>query len=389
MTPQEDLQKAKGVVNGLLAQVAKVGATELFLTTEYPPAGRIDNKIVQLMKEPLAADSCRKMAQSICDERRWQVFLARSSVSFIFTSPSGRFRASLFMQQRRVGMVIRHLPGVMPTIDEAGLSEVIKPIVLADKGLIVIASPSGNGRTTTLAAALDHRNRFSQGHIVAIEEMIEFPQPHKQCIVTQREIGSDTPHMRAALSDAFHQAANAIFVSDVIDSDSLSLTMRHVEAGRLVVISVVAEDSVDAIRKLVELYPANKREEASLALSTTLAAVCAQQIATRQDGGALLVTEMLVGTHRVLRDVARGDLSGLKGCMESDQKFGMHTFNQRLFDFYESGVIDLNCALFFSDDRISLRFRLRTESSRYDAEGGEGGGEQESLMPKSDAILSV
>lgn len=384
---QDDSKRFRDVFGRLLQQVVQMDASELFLTADFPPTVRLDGRLTKLVDDPMAAEHCRKIARAICDDRRWQSFLTLNSASFVLSDEGARFRVNLFSHQRKVGLVAQRLPSGVPDLASLGLPQWLRDSAMRDAGLVLVATAAGQGRTSVVQSMLHHRNVHAQGHILSVENMIEVPHKHINCMVTQREIATDTPHMRIALQDAFHQSVDAIFLGDVVDYESLAMILRHADAGRLVVASIVADGVMEAIERLLSLAPIDSRGDLGVALSMSLAEVYAHQLVPRQDGnGVMVATERMLMSAKSSGHLAHGRMGELSAVLGDGRSVDVHSANHSLFSLYEQHQISLGEAVYRSNDRAGLRSRLRVESVRYDSEGGDLGGEGDCDIPQSDVL---
>ena len=383
---QDDSKRFRDVFGRLLQQVVQMDASEMFLTADFPPTVRLDGKLTKLMDDPMAAEHCQKIARAICDDRRWQSFLTLNSASFVLSDEGARFRVNLFTHQRKVGLVAQRLPSSVQDIASLGLPQWLRDSAMRDAGLILVATAAGQGRTSVVQSMLHHRNVHAQGHILSVENMIEVPHKHINCMVTQREITTDTPHMRVALQDAFHQSVDAIFLGDIADYESLSMILRHADA-RLVVASIMADGVMEAVERLLSLATVDSRADLGVSLAMSLSEVYSHQLVPRQDeNGVMVATERLLMSARSSGHLANGRMRELSSMLGDGRGVEVHSANHSLFSLYEQYQINLGEAVYRSNDRVGLRSRLRIESVRYDSEGGDLGGDGDLDIPQSDVL---
>jgi twitching motility protein PilU len=306
------------------------------------------------------------LARSIMSDKQLAEFERTKEGNFAISPPGiGRFRVNVFIQQGKVGMVVRVIPAALPTIDGLGLPQVLKPVVMAQRGLCILVGSTGSGKSTTLAAMVDWRNENSWGHIVTIEDPVEFIHPHKNCVVTQREVGLDTESWEAALKNSLRQAPDVILMGELRDRQSMENAVSFSETGHLCLATLHANNANQALDRILHFFPDDRHDQLLADLSFNLTAVVSQRLVPRQDGkGRVAAIEVLVNTPLVADLILKGDVAELKEAMKKGSSVGMQTFDQSLFDLYEKNLVTYQDALRYADSVNDLRLQIKLNSRR-------------------------
>jgi twitching motility protein PilU len=373
MEQQEKLQYQAIVHKLLHAMVANKGS-DLFITAGFPPAIKLNGKLTRLNDTPFTADQTSKMARSIAAEKQWQHYLDTKGSNFaIALDGIGRFRVNIFSQQQRCGMVIRVITTEIPDFDQMGLPPVLKTIVQEKRGLILLVGGTGSGKSTTLAAMLGVRNQETHGHIITIEDPIEYVHTHKNCIITHREVGIDTVGWFDALKDTLRQAPDVILIGEIRDHETMEYALNFAETGHLCMATLHANSANQAIDRIVNFFPAEKHDQVRNDLALNMRAIISQRLLRKTSGGRVAAIEILLSTATSRDAIAKGEIGQLKEIMKKSIELGMKTFDQCLYELYESGDISLQELQLNADAKSDLMLRLKLQSPRFRKE--EGGGE--------------
>ena len=358
--------QASKFINDLLKLMVSRKGSDLFITAEFPPAIKVDGKVTRLMDQPLVAAHTLSLARSIMSDKQVAEFERTKECNFAI-SPAGigRFRVNAFIQQGRVGMVLRTIPANIPTIDGMGLPQVLKEVAMTKRGLCIFVGATGSGKSTSLAAIVDWRNEHSQGHIVTVEDPIEFVHPHKNCIITQREVGLDTDSWEAALKNSLRQAPDVILMGEIRDRETMEHAIVFSETGHLCLATLHANSANQALDRIVNFFPEERREQLLMDLSLNLRGMVSQRLLPKEDGkGRVAAMEIMLNTPLISDLIAKGDVVEIKEIMKKSRELGMQTFDQSLFDLYESGAVMYEDALRNADSVNDLRLQIKLHSKR-------------------------
>jgi twitching motility protein PilU len=359
-------EQASKFVNDLLRLMVTRNGSDLFLTADFPPAIKVDGKVTKVSPQPLTGAHTMALARAIMNDKQASDFERTKECNFAI-SPSGigRFRVSAFLQQSHVGLVLRTIPQNIPTIDSLGLPRVLKDVALTKRGLIIMVGATGSGKTTSQAAMLDWRNENSFGHIITVEDPVEFVHPHKNCIVTQREIGIDTDSWEMALKNALRQAPDVILMGEIRDRETMDLAVAFAETGHLCMATLHANSSNQALDRMINFFPEERRLQLLMDLSLNMKALISQRLLPRQEGkGRVAAVEILLNTPLVADLIFQGKVGDLKDLMKRSRELGMQTFDQALFDMYEANLITYEDALRNADSVNDLRLQIKLDSER-------------------------
>ena len=358
--------QASKFINDLLQLMVNRKGSDLFLTAEFPPAIKVDGAVARVSPQPLSPKHTMALAGSIMSDRQMAEFERTKECNFAI-SPAGigRFRVNAFIQQGRVGMVLRTIPADIPTIDQLGLPQVLKDVAMTKRGLCIFVGATGSGKSTSLAAMVDWRNQNSFGHIITVEDPIEFVHPHKNCIITQREVGLDTDSWEAALKNTLRQAPDVILMGEIRDRETMEHAIVFSETGHLCMATLHANSANQALDRIVNFFPEERREQLLLDLSLNLRGMISQRLMPRQGTkGRIAALEVLLNTPLVSDLIAKGDVVEIKEIMQKSRELGMQTFDQALFDLFEAGSITYEDALRNADSVNNLRLQIKLHSTR-------------------------
>lgn len=370
------IEQAQAYLQELLKLVIRCEGSDLFLTADFPPAVKVDGKLGKVSPHALRPADTQGLARALMTEQQWQDFERTRECNFAVPAPDqGRFRVSAFVQQGHVGLVLRRIPPNLPNLDALGLPVVLKDLAMAPRGLCILVGATGAGKSTTLAAMLDWRNQHSSGHILTVEEPIEFVHPHKNCIVTQREVGLDTDNWGVALKNSLRQAPDVVLMGEIRDREGIEHAMAFAETGHLCLATLHANNANQAIDRILHLFPEDRRDQVLMDLSFNLRAVVSQRLVPRQDPaqGRLAVVEVMLNSPLIADLIFKGDLTSIKEAMRKSEPRGMQTFDQALFAAYEAGQISLEEALRHADSVNDLRLQIKLNGQRVAQEAEDRG----------------
>ncbi|NDP38203.1 MAG: PilT/PilU family type 4a pilus ATPase [Rhodoferax sp.] len=374
--------QATKFINDLLKLMVSRNGSDLFITAEFPPAVKVDGKVTKVSPQALTAAHTMSLARSIMSDKQVAEFERTKECNFAISPPGvGRFRVSAFIQQGRVGMVLRVIPLSVPTIEGLGVPVVLKEVATAKRGLCILVGATGSGKSTTLAAMVDWRNENSFGHIITIEDPIEFVHPHKNCVVTQREVGIDTDSWGAALKNTLRQAPDVILMGEIRDRETMEHAVAFAETGHLCLATLHANSANQALDRIINFFPEERRAQLLMDLSLNLKALVSQRLIPKQDGrGRYAVVEIMLNTPLISDLIFKGEVSEIKEIMKKSRNLGMQTFDQALFDAYEANLITYEDALRNADSLNDLRLQIKLNSHRGKAQDLNAGTENFSIV---------
>ncbi|MHB1666713.1 MAG: PilT/PilU family type 4a pilus ATPase [Thiomonas sp.] len=366
--------QASKFVHDLLRLMVSRGGSDLFLTADFPPAIKVDGQVSKMSAQPLTAQHTQALARAIMNDRQSSDFEKNKECNFaIAPSGIGRFRCNAFMQQGNIGLVLRLIPQTVPTIDSMGLPKVLEELAMAKRGLIIFVGATGSGKSTSLAAMLDWRNEYSYGHIVTVEDPIEFVHAHKNCIITQREVGIDTDSWEAALKNSMRQAPDVILMGEIRDRETMDHAVAFAETGHLVLATLHANNANQALDRIVNFFPEERRSQLLMDLSLNLKALISQRLLPRQDGrGRVAAVEIMINSPLIADHIFKGEVGEIKDVMKRSRELGMQTFDQALFDLFEANQISYEDALRNADSVNDLRLRIKLDGKRGQQDPSSG-----------------
>src|SRR5512138_1102572 len=353
--------QASKFVNDLLRLMISRHGSDLFLTADFPPAIKVDGKVTKVSPQPLTGAHTLALTRSVMNDKQAAEFEKTKECNFAISPQGiGRFLVNAFVQQGNVGLVMLTIPQTLPTIDQLGLPQVLKDIAMTKRGLVIMVGATGSGKSTSLAAMVDWRNEHSHGHIITIEDPVEFVHPHKNCIVTQREVGIDTDGWEHALKNTLRQAPDVILMGEIRDRETMDHAVAFAETGHLCMATLHANSSNQALDRIINFFPEERRAQLLMDLSLNLKALVSQRLLPHQEGkGRVAAVEIMLNTPLVADMIFKGDVSGIKDIMKKSRELGMQTFDQSLFDLYEAGLISYEDALRNADSLNDLRLEIK------------------------------
>jgi len=347
----------------LLRLMVEKGSSDLFITAGVPPSMKVHGSIVPITRNPLSPEKCREMVLSVMTDKQREEFQATSECNFAISARGiGRFRVSAYHQRNLAGMVLRRIEVRIPRVEELGLPEVIKSLAMTKRGLVIFVGATGTGKSTSLAAMIGHRNRNSKGHIISIEDPIEYIHQHEGCIISQREVGIDTDSFEVALKNTLRQAPDVIMIGEVRTQETMSYAITFAETGHLCLATLHANNANQALDRIMHFFPAEQQRQLWMDLSLNLRAIVAQQLIPTPDGnGRRAVIEVLINTPLVSDHIRKGEVHLLKDLMSKSNEQGMQTFDQALFQLYSKGEITYEDALAHADSANDLRLMIKLD----------------------------
>jgi twitching motility protein PilU len=353
-------QAVKFIHDLLRAMVAK-DASDLFITAGFPPAFKMDGKMTPVSNQSLTPQHTQELARALMNDKQAQEFEASNECNFAISPPGiGRFRVNAFVQQSRVGLVLRTITTTIPKIEDLGLPPVLKDVVMTKRGLVIVVGATGSGKSTTLAAMLGYRNENSYGHIITIEDPIEYVHDHKNCLVTQREVGVDTDSWGSALKNTLRQAPDVILIGEIRDRETMDHAIAFAETGHLCMGTLHANSANQALDRVINFFPEERRAQLLMDLSLNLKGMISQRLIPRKDRkGRVPAIEILLNTPLISDLIFKGEVHEIKDVMGKSRELGMQTFDQALFELYEGGLISYEDAMRNADSMNELRLQIK------------------------------
>jgi twitching motility protein PilU len=344
----------------LKALVAK-NASDLFLTAGYPPAIKLDGRMTPVANQPLTPQHTAELARALMNDKQAQEFEATKECNFAINPPEiGRFRMNAFVQQGRIGLVARPITTIIPSFEELNLPGILKDICMTKRGLIIMVGATGSGKSTTLAAMTGYRNENSYGHIITIEDPIEFVHEHRNCVITQREVGVDTDSWHAALKNTLRQAPDVILIGEIRDMDTMDYAIAFSETGHLCMATLHANSANQALDRIINFFPEARKQQLLMDLSLNVRAIVSQRLIPKKDGkGRISAVEVLLNSPLIADLIFKGEVHEIKQIMGKSRELGMQTFDQHLFELYEQDLISYEDALRNADSVNELRLMIK------------------------------
>jgi twitching motility protein PilU len=363
-----DREQAIRLMQDLLRRMVDRKGSDLFITASFPPAIKVDGEVRPQTEQALSPEQSAVLVRSIMNDRQTREFDATKEANFAIAPPGiGRFRVSAFQQQGHTGCVIRQINSKIPTIEELELPAILKDIVMSKRGLVIVVGATGSGKSTTLASMVGYRNEKTRGHIVTIEDPVEYVHQHRGCVVTHREVGVDTESWHTALKNTLRQAPDVIMIGEIRDRETMEYGIQFAETGHLVLATLHANSSNQALDRIINFFPEEKREQLLMDLSLNIRSMVSQRLVPREKAeGRIAAMEIMIGTPLISDLIFRGEVAKIKEVMSRSNRLGMKTFDQALFELYEAGAISYEEGLRNADSKNELRLRIKLESKRED-----------------------
>ena len=368
MYTTELLDEACKFMHHMLTKVVEYGGSDLFITADFPPSIKQQGLMKPFGQQKLTADKTRLFAYALMNERQIQEFESVMECNFSISIPGvSRFRVNVFQQQHNVGMVIRVITTDIPSFEQLGLPASLQQVIMQKRGLVLVVGATGVGKSTTLAAMIDYRNTHTEGHIITIEDPVEYIYQHKKSMITQREIGVDCVSWHNALINTMRQAPDVIVIGEIRDTDSMEHAIAFAESGHLCLATLHSNNADQALDRIINFFPEERRNQLLLDLSANIKAVISQRLIRTEDGkGRRAAVEILQNTPLVSDLIRKGEFHELKTIMARSRELGMQTFDQALFDLYNEGAISYEEALRNADSTNELRLQIKLKSNRQD-----------------------
>ncbi|HZX23074.1 MAG TPA: PilT/PilU family type 4a pilus ATPase [Woeseiaceae bacterium] len=364
-----DREQAVRLTQNLLKKLVEKKGSDLFITTGFPPAIKIDGEVHRATEQPLSAEQTSIIVRSIMNDKQAKEFDATKECNFAINPQGiGRFRVSAFVQQGHVGAVLRTITTKIPTFDEMELPPILKDVVMNKRGLVIVVGGTGSGKSTTLATMIGHRNEHSRGHIITIEDPVEFVHPHRGSVVTQREVGVDTESWHMALKNTLRQAPDVILIGEIRDKETMEYGIQFAETGHLCLATLHANSANQALDRIINFFPEERRSQLLMDLSLNVKALVSQRLIPRESGvGRIAAMEIMLTSPLIADLIFKGEVAQIKEIMGKSTRLGMQTFDQALFALYEEGHISYEEAMRNADSRNELRLKIKLESKRETA----------------------
>jgi len=356
-----DRDQAVRFMHDLLRAMVAKNASDLFITAGYPPAIKLDGRMTPVANQPLTPQHTTELARAVMNDRQAQEFEATKECNFAINPPDiGRFRVNAFVQQGRVGLVARTITTTIPKFEDLNLPGILKDICMTKRGLIIMVGATGSGKSTTLAAMTGYRNENSYGHIITIEDPVEFVHEHKNCVITQREVGVDTDNWHAALKNTLRQAPDVIMIGEIRDMETMDYAIAFSETGHLCLATLHANSANQALDRIINFFPEMRKQQLLMDLSLNIRAIVSQRLIPKKDGkGRIAAVEVLLNSPLIADLIFKGEVHEIKGIMAKSRELGMQTFDQHLFDLHEQGMISYEDALRNADSVNELRLMIK------------------------------
>jgi twitching motility protein PilU len=367
--------QAEKFVFDLLRLMLGKKASDMFITAGFPPAMKIDGKMTPVSQQVLSAQQAREIARSIMNDKQTSEFDATNECNFAIGIPGvARFRVNAFVQRGSVGLVFRTITTKIPSFDDLGLPEVLKDIAMTKRGLVIFVGGTGSGKSTSLAAMVGYRNENSYGHIITIEDPVEFVHEHKNCIITQREVGVDTDGWSVALKNTLRQAPDVILIGEIRDRETMDYAVAFAETGHLCLATLHANSTNQALDRIINFFPEERRHQLLMDLSLNTRAFISQRLIPKADGiGRAAAIEIMINSPLISDLIFKGDVHEIKEIIGRSRELGMQTFDQALFDLHESGAISYEDALRNADSVNDLRLKVKLHGkAAHDRDSSSG-----------------
>lgn len=366
---EETLHEAKTVMFNMLSKVVEIGGSDLFISADFPPSIKYHGLMKPLNKQPLTAEKTKLFAYSLMNQKQREEFATNLECNFAINVPNvSRFRVNVFQQQLQVGMVIRTITAEIPNFKQLLLPEQLKKIIMEKRGLVLVVGGTGSGKSTSLAAMIDHRNENSAGHIITVEDPVEYVHKHKQSMITHREVGVDSHSWHNALKNTLRQAPDVILIGEIRDTETMENAIAFAETGHLCLGTLHANNANQTLDRIINFFPEERRNQLLMDLSSNMKAIISQRLIRTEDGkGRRAAVEIMLNTPLMADLILKSNFHEIKALMTKSRELGMQTFDQALFDLYDEGAISYDEAIRNADSANELRLQIKLKSRR-----GEG-----------------
>ncbi len=373
MTQLTDDQ-ARDYMHKLLAAMAKAGGSDLFIAHDFPPSMKAHGQMTPLSPQKLTGAVTQQLARALMNEKQRAEFATEFECNFAIAVPGvSRFRVNVYVQQGQVGMVLRTIAAEIPNFEKLRLPEVLKDLVMQKRGLILVVGGTGSGKSTSLAAMLDHRNRTSAGHIITVEDPVEYAHTSQKSLISHREVGVDTHSWHHALKNTLRQAPDVILIGEIRDAETMEHAIAFAETGHLCLSTLHANSASQTMERIINFFPEERRTQLLMDLSANLRAIVSQRLVRTEDGkGRAAAIEILINTPTIAEKIFKGEFNELKGIMNKSRELGMRTFDWALFELYNEGVIGYDEAIRNADSANELRLNIKLKSRRGEPAAAAG-----------------
>ena len=363
---EETLHEAKTVMFNMLSKVVEIGGSDLFISADFPPSIKYHGLMKPLSRQPLTAEKTKLFAYSLMNQKQREEFATNLECNFAINVPNvSRFRVNVFQQQLQVGMVIRTITAEIPNFKQLLLPEQLKKIIMEKRGLVLVVGGTGSGKSTSLAAMIDHRNENSAGHIITVEDPVEYVHKHKQSMITHREVGVDSHSWHNALKNTLRQAPDVILIGEIRDTETMENAIAFAETGHLCLGTLHSNNANQTLDRIINFFPEERRNQLLMDLSSNMKAIISQRLIRTEDGkGRRAAVEIMLNTPLMADLILKGNFHEIKALMTKSRELGMQTFDQALFDLYDEGAISYDEAIRNADSANELRLQIKLKSRR-------------------------
>ena len=363
---EETLNEAKAIMFSMLTKVVEIGGSDLFITADFPPSVKHQGLMKPLGKQILSADKTKLFAYSIMNDYQRDEFEREMECNFAINMPEvSRFRVNVFVQQQQVGMVIRTIAAEIPNFEKLKLPSTLKDVIMEKRGLVLVVGGTGSGKSTSFAAMIDYRNENSAGHIITVEDPVEYVHKHKKSMITHREVGVDTHSWHHALKNTLRQAPDVILIGEIRDTETMEHAIAFAETGHLCLGTLHANNANQTLDRIINFFPEERRQQLLMDLSSNMKAIISQRLIRTEDGkGRRAAVEIMLNTRLVADLILKGEMHELKAVMTKSREVGMQTFDQALFDLYNEGAISYDEAIRNADSANELRLQIKLKGTR-------------------------
>jgi twitching motility protein PilU len=367
-------QQAHEYMIKLLTAMSKAGGSDLFISSDFPPSMKAHGEMTPLTSQKLNGEVTRKLAYSLMNQDQRAEFDKEMECNFAISVPNvSRFRVNVFVQQQKVGMVIRTIAAEIPNFEKLGLPPVLKEVIMNKRGLVLVVGGTGSGKSTSLAAMIDHRNSTSKGHIITVEDPVEYVHQSKQSLITHREVGVDTHSWHHALKNTLRQAPDVILIGEIRDAETMEHAIAFAETGHLCLGTLHANSANQTLDRIINFFPEERRNQLIMDISANMRAIISQRLVRTADGkGRKAAIEILLNTPTIADKIFKGEFNDIKPIMEKSRELGMRTFDHSLFELYDEGHIAYEEAIRNADSANELRLNIKLKSKRGEPSSAAG-----------------
>ena len=359
-------EQARKTMHDLLGAMARAGGSDLFIAADFPPSMKTHGQMTPMSQSRLSGDATARLANALMNDKQRSEFAREMECNFAINVPGvSRFRVNVYVQQGQVAMVLRTIAAEIPNFEKLRLPEVLKDVVMEKRGLVLLVGGTGSGKSTSLAAMIDHRNRTSAGHIITVEDPVEYAHPSQKSLVSHREVGVDTHSWHHALKNTLRQAPDVILVGEIRDAETMEHAISFAETGHLCLSTLHANSASQTMERIINFFPEERRTQLLMDLSANLRAIVSQRLVRTEDGkGRVAAIEILLNTPTIAEKIFKGEFNELKGIMNKSRELGMRTFDWALFELYNEGLVSYEEAIRNADSANELRLNIKLKSQR-------------------------